>query len=54
MLPATIHALVSVALIVAYLVVTVQGFDGTPLLGVLGGYIGGGAVQGAVQRGTVG
>ncbi len=39
------HALISVALIVCYTVLTAIGHDGTVLLGALGGYLGGAGVQ---------
>lgn len=44
-LTAISHSVVIVALVVAYVVVTVTGNDGTPLLAVLGGYVGGAGIQ---------
>jgi hypothetical protein len=45
-----IHALIVVALIVAYTVVTVANHDATALLGVLVGYIGGAGSAVAVAK----
>lgn len=44
------HTVVAVVLIIAYSVVTVTGNDGTPLLGVLVGYLGGAATQLGIER----
>lgn len=48
------HTVVVVALVAAYTVVTVTGHDGTPMLGILGGYIAGaGAQAGFTRAGSV-
>jgi len=36
-----VHAVIVLALVAAYVAVTLSGADGTAVLGVLGGYIGG-------------
>jgi len=43
------HTLVTLALIVGYIVLTLHGDDATPVLAVLGGYVGGTAVTKATQ-----
>lgn len=43
------HALVTLALIGAYVALTIHGDDANAVLGVLGGYIGGTAVTKATQ-----
>lgn len=49
---AIVAAAVAVALVVAYVVVTVTGHDGTGLLGALVGWLAGGASQPLVQKAT--
>jgi hypothetical protein len=44
-----VSAFVTVALIVAYVVITVTGGDGSALLGLLAGWIGGTAVHPTVK-----
>jgi hypothetical protein len=43
------HTVIVLALVGAYVAVTLHGDDGTLLLGLLGGYIGGAAVEKASQ-----
>lgn len=45
MSPGTAHTLLASLIVVAYVVVTVMGFDGTGLLYLLGGQAAGAAVQ---------
>ena len=40
-----IHGLVTICLVAAYTTLEALGHDGTPLLGVLAGYLGGAGVQ---------
>jgi hypothetical protein len=47
-----VSAFVTVALIVAYVVITVSGGDGTALLGLLAGWIGGTSVHPTVKAVT--
>lgn len=47
-----VSAVVAVALVAAYVVVTVTGHDGTGLLGALAGWLAGGASQPLVQKAT--
>lgn len=44
------HAAIVGLLTVCYTVITVTGSDGTPLLGVIGGYIGGAGATAAVAK----
>ena len=44
------HSAIVGLLIVCYTVITVTGNDGNPLLGVIGGYIGGSAATVAVAK----
>lgn len=44
-LAAVLHAIVVVTLVGAYLVVTLTGADGNPLLGLLAGYAGGSGAE---------
>lgn len=39
------HTVIVLALVIAYVVVTLNGDDGTALLALAGGYLGGAAVQ---------
>jgi hypothetical protein len=52
--PLLLHTIVVLALVGAYLAVTLTGKDATALLGVLGGYLGGAGVQNMIgqARGT--
>lgn len=45
-----VHAVISVALVVAYVIVTVTGHDGDPLLTLLAGYIVGVGAQAGLRR----
>lgn len=45
------HTAIAIALIVAYVVVTVTGGDGNLVLGILGGYLGGAAVAKTTEKG---
>jgi acyl dehydratase len=43
------HTLVTLALVLAYVTLTLHGDDANAVLGVLGGYIGGAGITKAVQ-----
>jgi len=49
---AIVHGVIVLGLVAAYVVVTVTGHDGTPLLGVLGGYASGAAAPLAITAAT--
>lgn len=48
LVPLLLHTIVVLALLGAYLAITLTGHDGTAILGVLGGYLGGAGTQGAI------
>ena len=50
MTEAVLHTVVVLALLGAYLAITLSGGDGTALLGVLGGYVGGAGAQASLNR----
>jgi hypothetical protein len=46
-----IQAMIAMTCIIAYVVLTINGYDGTALLGILGGQAIGGGVQALGSRG---
>lgn len=46
------HTAIALALIIAYVIVSVTGGDGNLVLGILGGYLGGAAVTKTTQKGN--
>jgi hypothetical protein len=50
LVPLLLHTIVVVALIGAYVGLTVSGNDGSAVLGVLVGYLGGAATQTTIER----
>lgn len=50
LVPLLLHTIVVLALLGAYLAISLTGHDGTALLGVLGGYLGGAGTANLINK----